>query len=41
MQRKGHDIRYSIDTKDYENKFSKIEQTDFNDGLRETIKSYL
>ena len=39
--RKGHDIRYSIDTKDYEKKFSKIEQTDFNDGLRETIKSYL
>jgi dTDP-glucose 4,6-dehydratase len=39
--RKGHDIRYSIDTKNYENKFSKIEQTDFNDGLRETIKSYL
>ena len=39
--RKGHDIRYSIDTKDYEKKFSKIEQTNFNDGLRETIKSYL
>lgn len=39
--RKGHDIRYSIDTKDYEKKFSKIEQTDFNYGLRETIKFYL
>ncbi len=39
--RKGHDTRYSIDTKDYEKKFSKIEQTDFNYGLRETIKFYL
>ena len=39
--RKGHDIRYSIDTKDYEKKFSKIEQTDFIYGLRETIKFYL
>jgi len=39
--RKGHDVRYSIDTKHYEKKFSKIEQTNFNDGLRETILNYL
>jgi dTDP-glucose 4,6-dehydratase len=39
--RKGHDVRYSIDTTDYENSFSKIEYIHFNDGLRETIKSYL
>lgn len=39
--RKGHDIRYSIDTKDYEMSFPKTKYTNFNYALVETIKSYL
>lgn len=39
--RKGHDLRYAIDTSDYKLEFSKLELTDFNQALSETIKSYL
>lgn len=39
--RKGHDLRYAIDTFDYKLEFSKLELTDFNQALSETIKSYL
>jgi dTDP-glucose 4,6-dehydratase len=39
--RKGHDLRYAIDTADYKLEFSKLELTDFNQALSETVKSYL
>ena len=39
--RKGHDLRYAIDTTDYKLEFSKLELTDFNQALSETIRSYL
>jgi len=39
--RKGHDLRYAIDTSDFKLEFSKLELTDFNQALSETVKSYL
>jgi dTDP-glucose 4,6-dehydratase len=39
--RKGHDLRYAIDTSDYKLEFSRLELTDFNQALSDTIRSYL
>ena len=39
--RKGHDFRYAIDTKDFEMEFKKFKLSDFNENLKETVKSYL
>ena len=39
--RKGHDFRYAVDTKDFEMEFKNFKLTDFNENLKETIKSYI
>ena len=39
--RKGHDLRYSIETFDYEQKFGKMKLTEFSTALKNTIQSYL
>lgn len=39
--RKGHDLRYSIDTSKFKNRFDKFVLTDFDLAITETIKSYL
>lgn len=39
--RKGHDFRYAIDTKDFEMEFNKFKLTDFNENLKITVKSYI
>lgn len=39
--RKGHDLRYSIETFDYEQKFGQMDLTDFSNALKTTIESYL
>jgi len=39
--RKGHDFRYAIDTKDFEMEFKNFKLTDFNENLKATVQSYL
>jgi len=39
--RKGHDFRYAIDTKDFEIEFKNFKLTDFNENLKSTVQSYL
>lgn len=39
--RKGHDLRYAIDTKDFELEFPTFKLTPWNDALDATIRSYL
>lgn len=39
--RKGHDLRYAIETFDYEQKFGKMKLTDFKTALKTTIESYI
>jgi dTDP-glucose 4,6-dehydratase len=39
--RKGHDFRYAIDTKDFEIEFPNFKLSEFNESLRETVQSYL
>ena len=39
--RKGHDFRYAIDTKDFEMEFRKFKLTDFTENLKATVQSYL
>ncbi len=39
--RKGHDFRYAIDVKDFQMEFNKFKLTDFNENLKETVKSYI
>lgn len=39
--RKGHDFRYAIDTKDFEIEFPNWKLTPFNESLYHTVKSYL
>ena len=39
--RKGHDFRYAIDTKDFEIEFPNFKLSEFNESLELTIKSYL
>lgn len=39
--RKGHDFRYAIDTKDFEMEFKNFKLTDFKESLKATIQSYL
>lgn len=39
--RKGHDLRYSIDTSDFRKRFNKFVLNDFNSSISETIKSYI
>jgi dTDP-glucose 4,6-dehydratase len=39
--RKGHDFRYAIDTKDFEMEFKNFKLTDFNESLKATVQSYL
>ena len=39
--RKGHDFRYAIDTKDFEMEFPNFKLSEFNESLRETVQSYL
>lgn len=39
--RKGHDFRYAIDTKDFEMEFLKWKLTPFNEALNLTVKSYI
>ena len=39
--RKGHDFRYAIDTKDFEIEFPNFKLSKFNENLELTIKSYL
>lgn len=41
QDRKGHDLRYAIDTFDYEQKFGKVQYYNFTESLRTTILSYL
>lgn len=41
QDRKGHDLRYAIDTFDYEQKFGKVQYYNFTDALQTTILSYL
>jgi dTDP-glucose 4,6-dehydratase len=39
--RKGHDFRYAVDTKDFEMEFPQFNTTDFDKAILETVKSYL
>ena len=39
--RKGHDLRYAIDTFDYEQKFGKVQYYNFTESLKTTILSYI
>ena len=39
--RPGHDFRYAIDTKDFMMEFPNFKLSDFNEGLRKTVQSYL
>lgn len=39
--RKGHDFRYAIDTKDFEMEFKNFKLTDFKESLKATVQSYL
>ena len=39
--RKGHDFRYAVDTKDFEMEFKNFKLTKFDENLKETIKSYI
>ena len=39
--RKGHDFRYAIDTKDFEMEFPNFKLSEFDESLRETVQSYL
>jgi dTDP-glucose 4,6-dehydratase len=39
--RKGHDFRYAIDTKDFQMEFPNFKLSDFSEGLRKTVQSYL
>ena len=39
--RKGHDFRYAIDTKDFEMEFKNFKLTDFSENLKSTVQSYL
>ena len=39
--RKGHDYKYAIDTKDFELEFPQFKLSNFEEKLEETIKSYL
>ena len=39
--RKGHDFRYAIDTKDFEMEFKNFKLTYFNESLKATVQSYL
>jgi len=39
--RKGHDFRYAIDTKDFEMEFKNFKLTDFDENLKATVQSYL
>jgi len=39
--RKGHDFRYAIDTKDFEMEFKNFKLTDFSENLKATVQSYL
>jgi len=39
--RKGHDFRYAIDTKDFKMEFPNWKLTQFNDSLYQTVKSYI
>ena len=39
--RKGHDYKYAIDTKDFEMEFQNFKLSNFDDKIEETIKSYL
>jgi dTDP-glucose 4,6-dehydratase len=39
--RKGHDFRYAIDTKDFEIEFPKFNTTSFDIAIEQTIRSYL
>ena len=39
--RKGHDFRYAIDTKDFLIEFPNFKLSEFNQSLKETVESYL
>ena len=39
--RKGHDFRYAIDTKDFTIEFPNFKLSEFDKSLRETVQSYL
>ncbi len=39
--RKGHDFRYAIDTKDFEMQLKNFKLTDFSENLKATVQSYL
>ncbi len=39
--RKGHDFRYAIDTKDFTMEFPNFKLSEFDKSLRETVQSYL
>lgn len=39
--RKGHDLRYAIDTFDYDQTFGKVQYYNFTEALQSTILSYL
>lgn len=41
QDRKGHDLRYSIDTTSFKQRFNKFFITDFDSAIKETIKSYI
>ena len=41
QDRKGHDLRYAIDTFDYEQKFGKVQYYNFTESLKTTILSYI
>jgi len=39
--RKGHDFRYAIDTKDFQMEFPNFKLSDFNENLIETVRFYI
>lgn len=39
--RKGHDLRYAIDTQDFKKEFPQVKNTNFEEALRDTVKSFL
>lgn len=39
--RKGHDLRYSIDTSSFKKEFVDFKNTEFSEAIKETVKSYV
>ena len=39
--RKGHDLRYAIDTFEFKNEFPQFKLTPYNQSIEETVKSYI